>query len=521
MFLATTTFCQTVALADTNLRNKLLSDYPQVMQGDELLIDEAGALMGALNLNGANIVNASGVEYFTNILSLNLSNNQLTFVPNISGITGLRNFYASNNLLESLPDMSALTQLRDFQVMNNKLTALPAFSNPSLLRSLFCSRNNIKTFPPLAQFPNIINLVIGENEITSTLDFTVCPNLEELHVHQLHLDTIVGLEKLTKLRTLFAWDNKIKNFSGLDSITTLDICVIFDNPIHELFYLGNKPLLNQLQVQGCYLTFEDLASVHSLPNPLTTFIYASQEPLFMEAASERAENDFHLHYPVTSPLSNNTYVWSKNGEVIDSAASPSFAFTPLIFADSGNYALKIYNPDFPMLTLTTNTFRLDVLPCLEADIASVDIISQDCSQGYTLDMSNLPIAGGTPPFSYTLNNGIRADTYNKEQIQGVIAGTYELTISDSKKCSVEGSLTLDRIKGCDPVLTPNNDGIMDYYYFETPGTVKIYDFNRKLVNTLQAPVSWDGTDMNGNLLDAGYYIVLMENHSPFNITLIR
>src|SRR5690606_31651720 len=148
-------------------------------------------------------------------------------------------------------------------------------------------------------------------------------------------------------------------------------------------------------------------------------------------------------------------------------------FTPLTFADSGNYALKIYNPDFPMLTLTTNAFRLDVLPCLEADISSVDIISKDCSKGYTLDISNIHIAGGTPPFSYTFNNDLSYNIYDETHIEGVAAGTYEIAIIDSKKCSVEGSLTLDRIKGCDPVLTPNGDGIADTYFIEKEGTVKI------------------------------------------------
>jgi internalin A len=93
---------QTVALPDVNLRNKLIANYPQVMQGNELDIAEAAALHGMLDLANSNISNADGIQYFTSITTLRLSGNQLSTIPDISGITGLVNFYASENQLTIL-----------------------------------------------------------------------------------------------------------------------------------------------------------------------------------------------------------------------------------------------------------------------------------------------------------------------------------------------------------------------------------------------------------------------------------
>ena len=62
---------------------------------------------------------------------------------------------------------------------------------------------------------------------------------------------------------------------------------------------------------------------------------------------------------------------------------------------------------------------------------------------------------------------------------------------------------------------------MDTYFIELTGKVAIYDLKRTLVNTLQAPTIWDGTDRNGVLLDAGFYILIKEGEKPIYLTIIR
>ena len=59
-------FSQTVALPDNNLRDKLIASYPQVMQGNLLDVSKAALLSGILNVSFANIVDATGVQYFKN-----------------------------------------------------------------------------------------------------------------------------------------------------------------------------------------------------------------------------------------------------------------------------------------------------------------------------------------------------------------------------------------------------------------------------------------------------------------------
>ena len=513
-------FGQLVSLPDANLRNKLLASYPQVMQGNQLDIAKAAVLAGTLDLRNSNITDATGIQYFTSIITLDLNNNQLTTIPDISAINGLVNFYASNNKLTSIPDMTSLTQLRDFQVMNNQLTALPDFSGATGLLFLYCSNNKITVLPPLTLFPNLINLVIGENPFTNPIDFSPCTNLKELHIHKTGTDTIIGLEKLTKLTMLYAWRNNIRDLSGLDSIKTLTLCLAFENLLKDLPYIANKPNLNSFNVYGCLLTFEDIIPVLQ-QTPPATFVYQPQLPIPFQDITARAENSLTLSYPIDTPHPANKYVWIKNGVKLDSSSSPNFTFNPLTFPDSGNYILKVYNPSAPLLKLRSDTFKISVRPCIEFSLPSVSILSKECGKGYAIDLSNAQIDGGTAPFTYELNNGFQRKKHSDKVIENVVAGNYKITVIDSKNCTASDDFILNRIEKCDPVITPNGDGIADTYYIEQSGKVKVYDLKRKLVNTLEAPTLWDGTDQNGALLDAGYYILIMDGQSPVHISIIR
>jgi Leucine-rich repeat (LRR) protein len=512
-------FCQLVTLNDINLTEKLKDSYSQVMQGNLLDTVKAATLTGALDLRYSGIVDATGVEYFKGINTLDIGTNQLAIVPNLSKITGLINFYATNNNLTSLPDMSTL-HLVDFQVSNNKLTALPNLSGSTGLVSLYCSNNNLTQFPPISQFPQLRRLVSGQNPISASfIDVTPCIQLIELHVHRTGINTIIGLEKLTSLTTLYAWTNNITSFRALDLITPLTICVIFDNPFSEMPFMQNKPALNMLNVYGALLTFEDIQPV--LLDPPATFIYTPQREIPFADITARADNNYTISYPVPAPLSTNRYVWIKNGVVIDSSASASHTFTPLKSTDAGAYQLKVYNTSITTLILNTNTFNITVLPCIELQIPSVDIVSKDCSKGYTIDFSQNQISGGTPPFTYELvTNSTRKNT-TYPLVENIEAGNYFLKVVDSKLCSATDDFTLNRIDGCDPVITPNGDGITDTYFIEKKGKVSVYDLHRALVNTLQGPIIWDGTDRNGILLDAGLYILIAEGEKPIYLTIIR
>lgn len=510
---------QYMELPDTNLRNKLIMSYPETMKGNLLDTLKAATFSGKIELVSSNIQDLSGIEYFSNIETLDLTNNKIKSIDNIVSLKKLKHVYANDNAIDSIADLTMLVNLIDFQAMNNDLKYFPNFGNPSVLQSLYLTNNKIEDFPSFENFTGLVNLVIGNNPLRSQIDVSSCSILEQLHVHLLNIDTIFGIEKLEKLRILYAWGNKISNINGLDSLKNLERIYLRNNPISLLPYLKNKPKLSVLSVEDCKLTFEDIVPILQIQN-LTTVSYSPQRELYIDNYTLRAERSLRINSPLKNTESKNNYYWSKDGIPLENKLS-ELAFDAIQISDAGIYTLSIKNNLAPDLTLYIQPFEITVLPCLEIEFSNIDILDENCSSGYKVDLSKSTTLGGTQPFDFKLYNAQTDKYLDGKSFEKLPAGRYEYFISDANKCEVKIPFYLDRVSGCELVFSPDGDGIADFYLFDKPGLINIYDANRNLVNSLQAPISWDGTDINGTILDAGYYIIIPNGAQPLYITLVR
>ena len=147
-----------VQIPDPNFLAFLKTRYPSVINADQTLNPTvASTITGQFKCYNKNVSNLSGVEYFTNISSLEvkynlnlhtlpnissltnitvlgLDSNGLTSLPNLSSLTNLQILSCHHNQLSSIPDISNLTQLTDILVYNNNLTILPQLINPGKFR---------------------------------------------------------------------------------------------------------------------------------------------------------------------------------------------------------------------------------------------------------------------------------------------------------------------------------------------------------------------------------------------------
>ncbi len=70
-------------------------------------------------------------------------------------------------------------------------------------------------------------------------------------------------------------------------------------------------------------------------------------------------------------------------------------------------------------------------------------------------------------------------------------------------------------------LTPNGDGLNDVYVITNPSSIKIFDSSGNLVNQMQGPCIWDGTNQNGIVVNTGYYIIQIGDDNYTGITVIH
>jgi Leucine-rich repeat (LRR) protein len=107
----------------------------------------------------------AGLLQLTQLMSLNVSNNQLQDLP-IGMLTQLTSLDVRNNYLREVPaGLLKLTQLMSLDVSNNQLKQLTV-GNWALLKSLNASKNQLERLPAgLLQLTQLMSLNVSNNQL--------------------------------------------------------------------------------------------------------------------------------------------------------------------------------------------------------------------------------------------------------------------------------------------------------------------------------------------------------------------
>ena len=169
----------------------------------------------SLDIEGKNLTDISGIEYFTNLTSLDCGNNQLTALP-VEKLTKLTELFCFGNQLTALP-VENLTQLTTLSCSNNQLTALPV-ENLTQLTSLRCSNNQL-TALPVENLTNLTSLSCSNNQLTA-LPVENLTNLTSLSCRNNQLTELL-VDGLTNLNTLACRGNHLTELD-ITSVTSLN-----------------------------------------------------------------------------------------------------------------------------------------------------------------------------------------------------------------------------------------------------------------------------------------------------------
>ena len=181
----------------------------------------------SLNIEGKNLTDISGIEYFTQLTSLYCGNNQLTALP-VKNLTQLTTLSCFGNQLTALP-VENLTQLTSLRCGDNQLTALPV-EDLTNLTSLRCSDNQL-TELPVESLTNLTSLYCDNNQLTE-LPVGNLTQLKNLYCGE-NLLTELDIENLTQLKNLYCGNNQLTSLS-VGSLTNLAVLNCHDNHLTEL-----------------------------------------------------------------------------------------------------------------------------------------------------------------------------------------------------------------------------------------------------------------------------------------------
>ncbi len=184
------------------------------------------------------IKSLKGIEYFKNIITLNISYNELE-VLDISNNTALVTLYCSWNDLKSL-NVSNHTALTELYCEKNEITNLDVTDNTKLLK-LHCRWNDLNNLD-VSKNIALTELYCGYNKLTK-LDISNNTNLNKIHCYDNSL-TNLDVSKNVGLREILC------NKNNLNSL-----------------YMKNCPWLKYLDCSDNNLSTEALNFLfESLPN---------------------------------------------------------------------------------------------------------------------------------------------------------------------------------------------------------------------------------------------------------------
>ena len=230
-----------------------------------------------LNAAGRGISDLSGLEYATNLISLNLGEfyyywvwppelrtNRIEDITPLTGLIRLKSLDLSNNQISDISALSGMTDLETLTLYRNKITDISALSGLSNLTSLDLERNQITDITPLSGLTKLKSLELSSNLISDTLPLSTLTSLESLLLSRVGLVTIPDLTNLPNLKTIELDGNQITDISGLSGMLVIESVSLFGNRITSIPSLSDVPNLKALGLGVNQIT--DISGLSGLGN---------------------------------------------------------------------------------------------------------------------------------------------------------------------------------------------------------------------------------------------------------------
>lgn len=331
-----------------------------------------------------------------------------------------------------------LTNLESINLNNNKITDLTPLSNLEHLKDLYIGLNDCVDFSPLSNLKNLEKLHLGGNNMSNGLSFLQnLNNLEELRLNaceipnEIDISYIFNLHKLKFLDlTLWRWvtEEHLQGVSGLSNLKTLELssCNIGNIDFIEGLHLETLSIGNATIPEGSNYV-SDLSPIRNMTTLSSLSISKLPE---IETLNDLVN------------LSNLDCLWCQEGRLRDATA-----------LDGDNFKDKTF---WSNLWLSYNSINDEIVRTGEDMIIEVPkIIQQACNENSLLYSSSgvnlynceweefgksVKINSNTNYFSIGIDSGYASGTWYNANIieQQRLLDCIEISNAPSKTSYVEG-----------------------------------------------------------------------------------
>ena len=116
--------------------------------------------------NSASITDLTGLEFATNMESLNLRQNNISDISAVSGLFKLDRLFLGENSISNISAVANLINLTHLELYNNSISDISSMVDLTNLKYLFLNNNSISDISSLADLPNLDRLELRNNLVS-------------------------------------------------------------------------------------------------------------------------------------------------------------------------------------------------------------------------------------------------------------------------------------------------------------------------------------------------------------------
>lgn len=176
----------------------------------------------------------------------------------IENCRNLKTLVVANTEISDISPVNKLDKLTCLSLACNEIEDISPLATMTRLERLYLGHNKIVDISTLRELRNLERLSLRGNEIVDITVLGELKRLTDLSLEQNEINDITALGELVNLESLNISENDISDLSPLESVHHMTYLYMGYNDINDLSPLVGMMNLEKLELEGNYLTLEDV-----------------------------------------------------------------------------------------------------------------------------------------------------------------------------------------------------------------------------------------------------------------------
>lgn len=188
---------------------------------DEEILSTELAQLRELRIVYRDVSDLAGLEYCTNLTSLEVRGEPLNDISSLSSLTKLTRLTLCGNQISDISPLSKLTKLEFLCVEQSPVEDISPLSDLTNLKILGLADDQISDISPLVKLTRLTSLCLQNNKISDISVLSSLINLIDLRLFQNHVDDILPLIENTGLGkgdSVLLWSNNLELQEGSEDM---------------------------------------------------------------------------------------------------------------------------------------------------------------------------------------------------------------------------------------------------------------------------------------------------------------